>query len=328
MTRVFIKSIVNSPFAKRVWIVALLLTNIWMVNSQDASESSPSVAEVASDIERVLLPDPTPAMPADQDDTGDVTFADDEFTFDFRSDVKPIIEAGKNGESRTYIRGEAGVYLYVFSDPKADSDRFEKVSDYVLSNSTKPDNVPKIDGKRYHFEDDGGFFHTVVLIKTETRNYVFHAVSEMRNSVVTRRFVQSIRRKSSDDRRRSVNKPNEPENESQGNGRAVDSGTYGTESPDPTPAPTPGYSRMMIRSKPRPSYTDIARIYDIQGTVILRAEFRSDGSIAFDKVIKPLPFGLTKAATKALSKIRFDPEMRDGKPASVTKNVEYTFTIF
>jgi TonB family protein len=60
----------------------------------------------------------------------------------------------------------------------------------------------------------------------------------------------------------------------------------------------------------------------------LRATFSKNGTIGAVSVISGLPDGLTEQAIEAVKGIKFEPAMRDGVPYSVTKPVEYTFTIF
>jgi hypothetical protein len=41
-----------------------------------------------------------------------------------------------------------------------------------------------------------------------------------------------------------------------------------------------------------------------------------------------LPYGLTEQAMEAARKMRFEPAMKNGIPYSVTKLVEYPFTLY
>src|SRR5262249_15329690 len=97
------------------------------------------------------------------------------------------------------------------------------------------------------------------------------------------------------------------------------------------PAP-PKYTRVTsgvaITSKPKPAYTEMARRYDISGTVRLRVTFGKDGKIGEVKALNKLPFGLTMSAIRAARRITFVPAMREGEPYEVSKMVEYNFTIY
>lgn len=85
---------------------------------------------------------------------------------------------------------------------------------------------------------------------------------------------------------------------------------------------------VKIISKPRPGYTDAARVNNIQGTVILKVTFNANGTIGGVSVVKGLPNGLTEQAIAAAKGIRFEPAKKGGSPYAVNKNVEYSFTIF
>ena len=94
----------------------------------------------------------------------------------------------------------------------------------------------------------------------------------------------------------------------------------------PVPAgPTIG---VNILSKPRANYTDAARQAQVQGKVVLRVTFSANGSIGSIAVISGLGNGLTEQAIAAAKGIRFEPAKRGGVAYSVTKPVEYSFTIY
>ena len=85
---------------------------------------------------------------------------------------------------------------------------------------------------------------------------------------------------------------------------------------------------LKILSKPRPGYTDEARLSGIQGTVILRVTFIASGEVGKIEVVKGLLGGLTERAIAAARKITFEPVMVNGKPITVTKQIEYAFYIY
>jgi TonB family protein len=84
---------------------------------------------------------------------------------------------------------------------------------------------------------------------------------------------------------------------------------------------------VRILSKPRADYTDEARLNQVQGKVVLRVVFSAGGQIGVISTISGLPDGLTEQAIAAARGIKFKPATRNGTPYSVTKPVEYTFTI-
>jgi TonB family protein len=92
--------------------------------------------------------------------------------------------------------------------------------------------------------------------------------------------------------------------------------------------PAPTNRSLTILSKPRAVYTDRARANQVQGKVILKITFKSNGEIGNIKVVRGLPDGLTENAINAAKWIRFQPEIKKRKPITVTKNIEYSFTIY
>jgi len=109
-----------------------------------------------------------------------------------------------------------------------------------------------------------------------------------------------------------------------GNGNGRGSGEDGA----PPPARSTVTQALAITGKPRPGYTDSARQANIQGTVILRVTFLGSGQIGSISPVKGLPNGLTEQAIAAARRISFKPKMVDGVPQSVTKQIEYTFSIY
>jgi hypothetical protein len=92
---------------------------------------------------------------------------------------------------------------------------------------------------------------------------------------------------------------------------------------------TPGVTTsLLILSKPRPSYTDLARFYNIQGTVKLRVTFLASGKIGPVIPTQRLPFGLAETAIDAARAIAFEPKRTGDVGQTVTKQIEYTFSLF
>jgi TonB family protein len=87
-------------------------------------------------------------------------------------------------------------------------------------------------------------------------------------------------------------------------------------------------SQMRIISKPRPNYTDKARQNQIQGKIQLRVTFLATGEIGSVSPLSSLPDGLTEQAIIAAQNIKFEPATEDGRLMTVTKLIEYNFTIY
>lgn len=85
---------------------------------------------------------------------------------------------------------------------------------------------------------------------------------------------------------------------------------------------------LFILSKPRPRYTEQARMQNQQGEVTLRVTFGSNGQIQKIDVVKGLGNGLTESAVKAARQIRFLPAEKNGEPFTVTKTVQFSFSIY
>ena len=91
---------------------------------------------------------------------------------------------------------------------------------------------------------------------------------------------------------------------------------------------SPGDKPLVILSKPRPGYTEEASKNKVQGNVILAVTFQADGTIGAVGVVKGLDHGITEATMDAARKITFTPEYQNGKPVTVTKQLEYRFRIY
>lgn len=121
-----------------------------------------------------------------------------------------------------------------------------------------------------------------------------------------------------------------------GNGGGTGDGDEGrrvaTTSPPPPPPKKPepvGVTEgVKIIAKPRANYTDQARQNQVQGTVTLRVTFSANGQIADISPVSGLSYGLTEQAIAAARSIKFEPAKKNGVPYTVTKQVQYSFTIY
>jgi TonB family protein len=115
-----------------------------------------------------------------------------------------------------------------------------------------------------------------------------------------------------------------------GVGSGTGAGTGGGAPPPPPPVkPKPRVTTaLQITSKPRANYTDAARQNQVQGTVTLRVTFLASGQIGSISPVSGLPYGLTEQAIAAARSMKFVPQMVDGEPKTVTKQVQYSFTIY
>lgn len=93
-------------------------------------------------------------------------------------------------------------------------------------------------------------------------------------------------------------------------------------------APRDVLTKARVLSKPEPSYTEAARKAGVEGTVILRGVFVSDGSLKIVSVNQWLPYGLTTRAVEAARKMQFTPALIDGRPVSQYIQIEYNFNLY
>lgn len=91
--------------------------------------------------------------------------------------------------------------------------------------------------------------------------------------------------------------------------------------------PTADATPFKITSKPRANYTERARNARISGTIELIVGFAADGKVKHILVVKPLGYGLDQEAVKAARGIKFQPPVKDGKPVSTVRRVQYNFSI-
>lgn len=114
-----------------------------------------------------------------------------------------------------------------------------------------------------------------------------------------------------------------------GNGRGDGGGAGNDGDPPPTiKKPVGPTVAMKILAKPRANYTDAARQNQVQGTVTLRVTFLANGSIGSISPVSGLPNGLTEQAIAAARGIRFEPAKVNGVAQTVTKQVQYSFTLY
>lgn len=83
--------------------------------------------------------------------------------------------------------------------------------------------------------------------------------------------------------------------------------------------------RITLNSKA--TYTDEARRNNLEGSVLLKVTLLACGKVGGVSVVRGLPDGLNEKAIEAARQIRFEPKRVNGQPVSVTKTLEYTFTI-
>jgi protein TonB len=91
--------------------------------------------------------------------------------------------------------------------------------------------------------------------------------------------------------------------------------------------PGGGVSAPAILMKVEPEYSEEARKAKFQGTVVLMIVVDEHGMPRNLRVVRPLGLGLDEKALEAVSKWRFKPGMKDGKPVATEATVEVNFRL-
>ncbi len=235
------------------------------------------------------------------------------------------------GDYRTTLEK---TYIFISSSSKVANSRLSALVRFArrYDATEKAVEIDGFKGIKFIFVEPEGFFHSAVAIRTKKRLYIFNAVSETENSPHIFRFINSIGFE------KDISQESDLNNSGFTKAVAVQASVSGTK---PITAPYSGRSSavsnkldrsgtrdLQILTKPRPGYTDVARTYNIQGTVMLRITFKSDGTIGTIMPLEKVPFGITRKAIIAASKLKFFPPTRDGVPYSVSKRVQYNFKIY
>ncbi len=111
----------------------------------------------------------------------------------------------------------------------------------------------------------------------------------------------------------------------QGRGLGIGTGIGTGKSASKSSSPT---QELKMILKPYARYTDAARSAKIEGSVTLKVTFLESGNIGHISVVKGLPHGLTEEAISAAKRIQFEPARLNGKPVTVTKQIDFPFSLF
>jgi TonB family protein len=90
--------------------------------------------------------------------------------------------------------------------------------------------------------------------------------------------------------------------------------------PPTVTAPKPVYT-------PAPEYSDLARKFGMQGTVVLEAIIDKTGAVIQPEILRPVGFGLDEQAITKVRTWKFKPAMRDGKPVAVKMALEVAYNL-
>lgn len=96
----------------------------------------------------------------------------------------------------------------------------------------------------------------------------------------------------------------------------------------PVKPDNPNDRPFNIISKPRALYTDAARTKGISGKIVIIVVFGATGQIEGMILKNSLGGGLDENAMNAARQIKFTPPIKDGKPVTIIRTVEYKFSIY
>ncbi|MFM9903072.1 MAG: energy transducer TonB [Pyrinomonadaceae bacterium] len=85
-------------------------------------------------------------------------------------------------------------------------------------------------------------------------------------------------------------------------------------------------TKLNIKEQPLPERPKNYGTLDVQGTIILRVQFLDFGEIGDVAPLKTLTADLAEKAITAARNIKFEPEMKDGKPVTVSRQIEYSYS--
>jgi Gram-negative bacterial TonB protein C-terminal len=227
-----------------------------------------------------------------------------------------------------------GTYFFIFSDNPKNPFQYNRAMDFVkvFRRIGTIEKIGEFETEKFRFKDNEDFYHTVLTAKNKNRIYVFQTISPLQKDSSVESFFGSLKL---DRKLEGENKDTELQFQ-EGRGS---SGKRNISEKMPLTVPVPNNQTtsptidkqttpLRILSKPRANYTDFARFYEISGKIILRLTFLADGTIGAVSPVSKLPFGLTEQAIIAARGIRFEPAMKEGKPVTMTKSIEYSFTIY
>lgn len=259
-----------------------------------------------------------------------------------------------SGKRFTAIAGGASYTVWSFVDVNnrqsefSDSDaRLDASADLIWESLLKParDKLPK-DGRvrsgmtyikeipmkplvgREYSVTIGELTGTTRLYVADARIYMLLAMHNPNGAWNTEEFFQSFRMRSDWQLSATVSAPGGYGPGIQGGGPGVRSGVGDPIDYNRIFAGREVTEKAHILSRAEPSYTESARKYGVQGTIVLRAVFSKDGQVTNIVAVSKLPHGLTQAAVAATKRIKFVPALKDGHAVSQWMQLEYNFNLY
>jgi TonB family protein len=88
-----------------------------------------------------------------------------------------------------------------------------------------------------------------------------------------------------------------------------------------------GVTPPTVLSRVEPKYTKEASIARLNGTVVLQAVVKNNGTVDVIRVVRGLPYGMTDSAVEALKQWKFRPGKKDGQDVDAALNIEINFNL-
>lgn len=250
--------------------------------------------------------------------------------------------------SRRYKNVFNGMYFFVFSDSLESPVLTNGVLDFAkyFKAAGKSFQGNGLTSEKFSFQENQNFQHTILIVKTRKRSYVFQFSGRSEHNPQMERFFASIKfdgktliqnkiAKNSSD---NISVSNDSKSQGTGTGRGSGAGSgigtgtgsgvgSGSGAGNGALINRPVITPLVILSKPQISGTNFAHLYQINGIVRLRVTFLANGTIGNVSPVTGLPFAITRQATEAAKSIKFEPAKTDGQPTSVTRMIEYAFNL-
>lgn len=277
---------------------------------------------------------------------------EDEFSLEVPKGFE--FERSRDSDDKISARGEfqtSAERFYIFVDTRREPFQRRYAEQYLALNSqhVSPIDLAGRDAAKAEFEDPTGYYHRIVFTHTATRVFTLHTVSRHKVDQIAIRFINSFKlvpRIIVDGTsthapfppvpsRKADASPSETASgggsQRSGSGEGSGSGSSSNSGKDgnttlPMAEQTKDELKVLYRHKA--SYTDFARFYNIQGTVLLRVVFLASGEIGSTTNIRTLPFGLTESAINAAKLMKFEPEKVNGVARTTSRPVSFSFSIY
>jgi hypothetical protein len=98
--------------------------------------------------------------------------------------------------------------------------------------------------------------------------------------------------------------------------------------PAPKPPKDDGVTPLVVLSKPRASYTDAARLGNVQGNIRFKVTLSEDGSIPRVQLLGKGLRELLRQAFFSVMRIKFLPKLVDQRPIRSEITIDYGFNIY